>query len=399
MKNINEEIERIKQLFTEERLYGNLVDKKIINEHVGKLRDAIENFLTLINKNGLLKHVSTKNLEVKLKSIGTNITTKNIDEFIDYIDDVNTGFKSDLKDALGSAFVDINGKIKTNKTIEGAVDDMVDTLMKYSDDIKSGTLDFDSLGADTKALFDSIEGLEDVVKKIGASKIRKIDKIKLNVSSYLAKKYNVDIKPAFLNLIGNYTNKKWGKKKVKEIFDKYWDYQTSVLGKSLKEKFWILGSSVAFSIALNQVMAKFICTAKEDYGVTEMNEQKTDDYYDADEDTLTAISIMISLLTPRLAIDPVGTVCNIFGCQLGWSNPSSWSCEGSSPGVIDEFINTIQEFIYEKGGNYNVKEEYKNYKNKIVNDTYNKLGNQQVTYDGKQMTAEEALKLYKQKKQ
>ena len=37
MKNLNEEINRIKSLFTEERLYGNIESPKILNEQLKKV--------------------------------------------------------------------------------------------------------------------------------------------------------------------------------------------------------------------------------------------------------------------------------------------------------------------------------------------------------------------------
>ena len=102
MKNINEEINRIKQLFTEERLYGNLVNDKIINEQVSKVKSAIDDLITIIidrsKKERNISQHNTTGLDTLLKKtdaekLFTKIGEKikkftNEDDYIEYIGDI-----------------------------------------------------------------------------------------------------------------------------------------------------------------------------------------------------------------------------------------------------------------------------------------------------------------------
>jgi len=47
-KNLNEEIERIKSLFTDERLYGNLVEQGILKKIGGKIGTGYQNVKSAI---------------------------------------------------------------------------------------------------------------------------------------------------------------------------------------------------------------------------------------------------------------------------------------------------------------------------------------------------------------
>jgi len=98
MKNLNEEIKRIKSLFTEERLYGNLVDKKeIITEQWKTLGDIITKlkgvtmpkldlgtFKTIDDAVvGLVGHVN-KNIDMWTKILGGNkIAATNMENILD----------------------------------------------------------------------------------------------------------------------------------------------------------------------------------------------------------------------------------------------------------------------------------------------------------------------------
>ncbi len=181
MKDINEEINRIKQLFTEERLYGNLVDKKIINEQVIKLKSAIDGFITKRGKSS--DDVSEASAKLKLDGIGKKIGDfKSNDQFVNYIGQKGVGgFRNDLDDLLNSYFnVNPNNTSRTDD-IEEVVDGILDILMKYSKDIKNGTLNFDKLGQNspkTKSLFQSIDGFEDFAsKKIKKTKTKNIPQL------------------------------------------------------------------------------------------------------------------------------------------------------------------------------------------------------------------------------
>tara|TARA_R110000803_G_scaffold79326_1_gene144954 strand:+ start:440 stop:1279 length:840 start_codon:yes stop_codon:yes gene_type:complete len=117
-KNINEEIKRIKSLFTEERLYGNLCEQEF----------NLDNFLNPKNdpnfKDAVVDRYSDLNIEPKntLPNFTQNIKNKG--------DDINTDDKEkkDTKTLSSNLIVDINTKILSNQGASKDYDDLfVDT--------------------------------------------------------------------------------------------------------------------------------------------------------------------------------------------------------------------------------------------------------------------------------
>ena len=55
-KNLNEQISRMKSLFTEERLYGNLTENQnILNEQFRKVGEFVDDVLKKLQKSGITK--------------------------------------------------------------------------------------------------------------------------------------------------------------------------------------------------------------------------------------------------------------------------------------------------------------------------------------------------------
>ena len=105
--NLNEEINRIKSLFTEERLYGNLVDKKLIVENAIKTvirsiakngHEAFEAMVKYGGKQGdnLLRGLSGKDLELVINNF--NRPLKSIDDMARHFDQYKFFYRGILDD-------------------------------------------------------------------------------------------------------------------------------------------------------------------------------------------------------------------------------------------------------------------------------------------------------------
>jgi len=106
--NLNEEIYRIKSLFTEERLYGNITDNQLINEITvpkGASEELIKKLFRKLKRTGNIRNVDINeksvddiinflkrsNTDEGLKNIFNNLRKTQVDSLIKYFDDLNSG--------------------------------------------------------------------------------------------------------------------------------------------------------------------------------------------------------------------------------------------------------------------------------------------------------------------
>ena len=87
MKNLNEEINRMKSLFTEERLYGNIESPKILNE---QLKKVLYNILSGAG-------ASLKNFDPKILTNFLEGELKSYDDIVKHLDDFDVIWKSIIK--------------------------------------------------------------------------------------------------------------------------------------------------------------------------------------------------------------------------------------------------------------------------------------------------------------
>ena len=87
MKNLNEEINRIKSLFTEERLYGNIGTPKILNEQLKKV------LYTILSGGG----TSLKNFDPKILTNFLEVELKSYGDIVKHLDDFDVIWKSIIK--------------------------------------------------------------------------------------------------------------------------------------------------------------------------------------------------------------------------------------------------------------------------------------------------------------
>ena len=133
--NLNEEIYRIKSLFNEERLYGNIIDNELINEITipkGSAEKLIKKLFSKLYKKGIIKNLD--NIEV----------FKSSDSIIDFLK------KSNNSEGLKNIFKNLN---KTE----------VDFLVKYFDDLNSEKI---------IKIFDNVRELGEPFYKVFPKEIR-----------------------------------------------------------------------------------------------------------------------------------------------------------------------------------------------------------------------------------
>ena len=178
MKNLNEQIERIKQLFTEERLYGNLVDLEIISEggykalaNLGSFSKGSSEILVSIKPGNLLdiSEYLAKNADVWAKHSGYSLEQLDrMNEMIRNIDDgimtpytliaTGSGKKVPLKDTITREGYLRNNVIDAYNKKFGEdlpMDNMPDSY-KVVDDVK--------ITKTTDEIYDIIEGLRKTLK-------------------------------------------------------------------------------------------------------------------------------------------------------------------------------------------------------------------------------------------
>ena len=87
--NLNEELKRMKSLFTEEKLYGNLNESILLTEQgVGRrIADALESAGSSIGK-------AIKNVDPKLATNFLNAEIKNLDDLARHLNDYKSLWKS-----------------------------------------------------------------------------------------------------------------------------------------------------------------------------------------------------------------------------------------------------------------------------------------------------------------
>ncbi len=208
-KNINEEVDRIKKLFTEERLYGNLIIETPINSKViDDLFKVADDFYELLikNKSNIINDTKLKNVSEKINSFKNviptlhksfnifedgikildpnnvdNITKKITDEYRKIFDDISDSVKVKTETGIETNFktlihLEINKISKSYNDINTAffnkIKEIQDKRQKFPDELSKEINEiYPGFGDKLKKLYNPmLYQIEDVIKS-GLKKI------------------------------------------------------------------------------------------------------------------------------------------------------------------------------------------------------------------------------------
>ena len=388
-KKLEETIKRFKELISEERLYGNLVDKTLLTESniSSRLKSALKSLdefgegIALKNMNFNMGELSkiANDLEEIYSNFGKiKDTTKSLDNVNKSLDDI----KKRVNDLLTEDSIkDLADNVKDLKrSLKNDIITNIDSMKSLNDEIKETISIGGDLSDNVKKYIKEDFG-EDFLKKM-ESDIIHIKKFKnsvlgkisnntqvnnfKNYSSGLVRTIKSKKATTFITNIFNYVLNPVNYKPLK-INDK------TSFGILIK----LLAMSWAYYIIINKTYCKFFYSWKNKYNLDDLNKKNVNDLTDGEVDSKAWLDLMdaIGILSYIGFIFP--SYSEVFECVTPGEYESPETTKKIKEGLgktgIDiseeEFknnINTYKNSLGEKMNLENTMKEFQNELNKMT---------------------------------